>query len=354
MGEHIKIKKKKKNKDKQVDKVTSIDDLIQGGSGGTGNQGVHRGSSRTFRKHDIFSTTADGNLDVFGDDSKKHAEADPENMEDDDHLHQRSILYNIISQNDDSSLSLQQDIERNQVHIDTQHLLARENVEPYSVRTNDTSVMSNVSGISHMQFSFEFCRKCKIYMPKYTYHCKKCDVCVQKLDHHCKILGCCIGIRNYRFFLYYLAFTMLSDVYMGVFSYMLLVSLVRSRKADSAQFWTSAFTAEDLKDFLNTCLELNPGYPLLCLWLLLVFSALFPFLCFHLYQLKMGRTSLMTWQLIKGEVRVDDLPKVGLRENCYQVFCKKRPSSRPGMYTYTHLPVYTRGDLEDSPSTSGG
>lgn len=56
------------------------------------------------------------------------------------------------------------------------------------------------------------CDKCGIWAPPRSRHCKVCGICVLKRDHHCIITGCCIGHGNYRYFIYFLIYTVISTL----------------------------------------------------------------------------------------------------------------------------------------------
>jgi hypothetical protein len=49
-----------------------------------------------------------------------------------------------------------------------------------------------------------YCTTCKIIRPSRSSHCRHCDHCVQGFDHHCFWVGSCIGIRNWRNFIYFI------------------------------------------------------------------------------------------------------------------------------------------------------
>jgi len=50
------------------------------------------------------------------------------------------------------------------------------------------------------------CYSCENHKPFNAHHCSICDECVMEMDHHCVWIGQCVGARNHRHFLQFLAF----------------------------------------------------------------------------------------------------------------------------------------------------
>jgi len=57
------------------------------------------------------------------------------------------------------------------------------------------------------------CRTCRCYKPPRTHHCRVCNRCVQRMDHHCPWVSNCIGKYNQKFFLLFLLYVVLGELY---------------------------------------------------------------------------------------------------------------------------------------------
>ena len=67
-------------------------------------------------------------------------------------------------------------------------------------------------------YTERYCITCKIMKPPKASHCKDCNTCVKEFDHHCYVLGSCIGLRNWKNFVFFLTFTTLHAMLLLIYS----------------------------------------------------------------------------------------------------------------------------------------
>ncbi|XP_039621671.1 palmitoyltransferase ZDHHC15B-like isoform X2 [Polypterus senegalus] len=170
-----------------------------------------------------------------------------------------------------------------------------------------------------------FCDWCQVIKPDRCHHCSVCEMCVLKMDHHCPWVNNCIGFSNYKFFLLFLAYSMLYCIYVAstVLQYFI-------------KYWVGEIHNDRAK-----------FHVLFLLFVALMFFVSLMFLFgYHCWLVSKNRSTLEAFTspvFLRGPDRNGfDL---GTLKNLEQVFGKERQ--------YWFLPIFTRSTncILDPPAT---
>ncbi|KAM3866643.1 palmitoyltransferase ZDHHC2 [Diretmus argenteus] len=89
--------------------------------------------------------------------------------------------------------------------------------------------------------AIRFCDRCQLLKPDRSHHCSVCDKCILKMDHHCPWVNNCVGFSNYKFFMLFLAFSLLYCLFISATDLQYFI-----------KFWTAEGKAHDRwKEYLN-------------------------------------------------------------------------------------------------------
>ncbi|KAL4660324.1 putative palmitoyltransferase ZDHHC12 isoform X1 [Arapaima gigas] len=81
------------------------------------------------------------------------------------------------------------------VHTDAEVKVTRESYEELQERISHL----------HMALRQRRCGYCLLLQPMRAKHCQSCGRCIRRYDHHCPWMQNCVGERNHRYFLLFLA-----------------------------------------------------------------------------------------------------------------------------------------------------
>lgn len=141
---------------------------------------------------------------------------------------------------------------------------------PFDYISNVATI--NVRGVT---VYLKYCRTCNTLRLPRTVHCSICDRCVCRFDHHCPWFSNCIGIRNYRSFMFFLLSTLACFMIITPMAAVTLYTFYKERQMSPNL---------DVKKMI---------WPLIVIGLM--FLAFFWFIlglaCYHTYLISLNRTT---------------------------------------------------------------
>lgn len=166
---------------------------------------------------------------------------------------------------------------------------------------------------------WKYCNTCELFRPPRCSHCSRCDNCVEEFDHHCPWLSNCIGRRNYRWFVLFVA------------SVALLATLVAV--SVSLLVWKEA---QILRVVIYKIIR--PHDLLLFLYALFVALCLLYMTGYHLNAIRLNKTTSEQIKSSRGRV-MSDAPNPGFLSNCNRIFCHPIPARQVDWRQYRNSPA---------------
>ena len=182
------------------------------------------------------------------------------------------------------------------------------------VITEDNEAEFDVFPYENIMYVPRTCSTCKTLKPARSKHCRICDVCVPRFDHHCGWLNRCVGQRNYRYFLLFLACNSVMLLYGAMAMWCVLMSVVEEKGLFRATFVhreTGERTKASWRIVLQYMLSRYSNIFMLLVLCGVMGTVIFGFFMYHLYLTVTGQTTNENakWSDIGGLVRENKLVK---------------------------------------------